>query len=218
MSDYPLLPPAPPDCNSSASTRDEGLAGVLRRGDLLVVALGLTLLVAGWLVRSGQIDRTKIHRFEGMTLATPASWMSLPGRSSRRQVLTDLLVTDAFKPRVVLSVERLPDGFKPQELSSYIELNLQQGLELFHLVRSRPLKLGAHQAMRLDYSHAVNPAARPDDPAATDVPVAVRASTLAVLAGGKLLRVEVKQSVSQHRVAPGLADAVLASVRVGGKP
>lgn len=193
--------------------RDEGIGGVLRRGDLLVPALGLLILCAGWLVRSSQIDRTTEHRFEDLSLHAPASWISLPGPKGRL-VLTDVVVPDTFKPRISVFAERLPAGFRPAELRGYVELNLQRRLDLFHLVAASQTGLAGRRAMRLDYAYAVNPGARADDPAATDVPVAVRASTLAVLVGERLLRVEVKQSVAQHRAAPGLADAVLGSVQL----
>jgi len=194
--------------------RDEGIGGVLRRGDLLVPALGLLILCGGWLVRSGQIDRTTERRFDGgLSLRAPASWISLPAARGRL-VLTDVVVPDTFKPRISVADERLPAGFQPAELRGYVELNLQRRLELFHLVAAKQTKLAGRRAVRLDYAYAVNPGARADDPAATDVPVAVRASTLAVLVGERLLRVQVKQSVAQHRAEPGLADAVLGSVRL----
>jgi hypothetical protein len=197
--------------------RDEGLPGILRRGDLGVLALGAALLLAGWMVRSGQVDRTELHRFAGLSLETPAGWISLPdiGAEGKPRVLTDVLVSDTFKPRVTVSSERLPPAFKEQELSSYVEINLQGALSLFHRIKIRALTLGKRRAVRVDYAYALNPSALPDEPAATDVPVAVRASTLAVLTQGRLLRVDLEQSVAQHRDSPGLANRVLASVKVG---
>jgi hypothetical protein len=198
-----------------------GLLDILRRGDLAVVGLGALLLLVGWVVRSSHIDRTERHRFGAASLVTPAGWVSMPAEDGR-QVLADVLVADTFKPRVTVSMERLPKTMqlggrsrKARELESYVALNLQSTLNLYHPIASKALTLAGRRAVRLDYAHAVNPAARPDDPAATDIPVAVRATTLAVLVGGgRLLRVSVEQSVAQHDRRPGLADRVIASIEL----
>jgi hypothetical protein len=201
----------------TTTDRHAGLLAVLRRGDLAVLGLGALLLLAGWIVRSGQIDRTERHRFKGASLSTPAGWVSMP--EGKRQVLADVLVSDTFKPRVTVFLEPLPEsmrggGKKTAELESYVALDLQSALNLYHPIGSKTFKLGGRRAVRVDYAHALNPAASPDDPAATDIPVAVRATSLAVLVGEQLLRVDIEQSVAQRRAHPDLADRVIASLEV----
>jgi len=202
------------DRTAPQSSRDEGLTGILRRGDLAVLAVAALLLLGGWLLRARHVDRSTTHRFQQLQLELPSGWIALPEGRGGRRVLADVLATEAFPPRVVLWQETPPPGVKPAELASYLELNLQGRLQLFHLVATRSVEIDGHRAFRLDYAYAVNPGARPDEPAATDVPVAVRASSLAVELGGELLRVDVQQSTAQHRERPDLADRILTSVRV----
>lgn len=198
------------------SKRDAGLLGVLRHGDLLVVAVGLALLLGGWLLRSTQLGRTELRRFEGLALQVPTGWISLPGSGEHRLVLTELLSPETFKPRVTVSAEPLPAGFQPDQLRGFVELNLQGQLNLFHLIKAEVVTVDGHKGLRLDYAHAVNPVERADDPAATDIPVAVRASTLVLIAGKRLLRVDVERSVARNRRHPEAARALLASVKLEG--
>lgn len=216
----------------AATTRDEGLTGVLRRADLMVLAVGLVLLLGGWLLRARVLDRTTVYRGHGITLAHPTGWIllaePLSGAASPGDTveLADPLVRATFKPRVAIRSEPWPRGgltvgpagggarAAGRALADYALLNLQRELSLFHRIAVEPLQLGRQRAVRVDFAYAINPAARPDDPAATDIPVSVRASALMVRVGDRLVQVEVHQTRAQHRAEPGLADRVLATVRV----
>lgn len=204
---------------TAPAERDEGLLGVLRRGDLAVVVVGALLLLGGWALRSRQLSRTAAYQGQGIALDYPAGWIMLAepvgtAIEADRVTLVDMMVSDTFKPQLEVSSEKLPAGVKAADLRDYVLLDLQRQLTLFHQVEARPVKVGGRPAVRLDYAYAVNPSARPDDPAATDRPVTVAASSLAILRGGRLTRVDVRQSEQQRGAVPDLAERVLSSVRV----
>jgi hypothetical protein len=192
--------------------RDQGLLGILRRGDLGVVGMAAVLLLCGWVLRGRHLDRTVRHESDGLILEHPSGWLS--SRAAGPTTIADLSAGGSFKPRIVVSAEELPGHLVPDELGSYLQLNLQRQLALFHLVSERRITVDGRAAARLDYAYALNPAVRPDDPAATDVPVVVRASSIILIAGKALRRVDVEQPLSQSRADPGLADRVLASLHV----
>lgn len=197
--------------------RDEGLMGVLRRGDLLVLVVGALLLLGGWALRARQIDRSATHSGQGIRLDYPAGWIMLAEPAGQaieaeRVTLSDMLVSDTFKPQIVVSAEPLPEGLKAAELADYLLLNMQRQLTLFHRVDAQQIKLGQRPAVRLSYAYAVNPGARPDDPAATDRPVTVVASSLVLITARGLSRIDVLQSEAQRAADPKLAERVFASV------
>jgi hypothetical protein len=197
----------------SKQERDQGLLGILRRGDLGVVGMAAVLLLCGWVLRGRLLDRTVRHEERGVVLEHPSGWLWLRGAAGPTMI-ADVSAAGAFKPRIVVNAERLPEHLVPDELGSYLLLNLQRQLALFHLVGERRITVDGKAAARLDYAYALNPAVRPDDPAATDVPVVVRASTFLVVVGKELRRVDVEQPLAQHRADPRLADRVLASLHV----
>jgi hypothetical protein len=203
---------------TAGSSRDEGLLGVLRRGNLGVVVVAGLLLVGGWFLRGRAL--ASIARFESksVVLEHPAGWLDLGDPTAgkdREATLVDAFGSGAFRARIALSREKQPAELKEQELSSYLQLNLQQGHTLFHLVREQAVRVDGRSGIRIDYAYAVNPAARPDDPAATDVPIVVHASTLALVTrDGAIVRVTVEEPASPGRERSGLADRVLGSVRL----
>jgi hypothetical protein len=87
-------------------------------------------------------------------------------------------------------------------------------LALFHLIGTKKMEIGDCSAIQLDYAYAVNPAQRPDDPAATDIPQVIRSSSLVVKIQRRLVRVQVEQSYAQHKRNPQLAEKIFASVKV----
>lgn len=202
----------------AGGARDEGLLGVLRRGNLGVVVVAGLLLVGGWFLRGRAL--ASIARYEGrsVVLEHPAGWLDLGDPTAgkdREATLVDAFGSGAFRSRIVIAREKQPAELKEQELSSYLQLNLQQGHTLFHLVREQAVRIDGRAGVRIDYAYAVNPAARPDDPAATDVPVVVHASTLALVTrDGAIVRVTVEEPAGAGRERSGLADRVLGSVRL----
>jgi hypothetical protein len=202
---------------ANAATRDEGVLGVLRRGNLGVLALAALLLAGGWLLRGRYLDERVRFESRSVSLEHPAGWLSSQEAAGgeREAALLEVLAPGSFRPRITIGREKLPAEVTPAELSSYVLMNLQRGHALLHRVAERALRLEGRPALRLDYAFAVNPAARPDEPAATDVPVTVRGSLLAVMSrDGALVRVVVEQSAAQREASPELADRVLSSVRL----
>jgi hypothetical protein len=128
----------------------------------------------------------------------------------------DLVDAGSFRSRIAIGREPLPAGLKERDLSSYLTLNLQRSLPLFHLIREQAVRIDGRPGLRLDYAYALNPAARPDDPAATDVPVVIAASTLATITkDGAIVRVSVEQlSARRESAGSSLADRILGSVQL----
>ncbi len=200
------------------AAREEGLYGVLRRGNLGVVLFACLLLVGGWLLRGRALAELQRFESKSVSLAYPAGWLDLgdPAAGKEREAtLVDAFGAGAFRSRIVISREVRPAELQEQELSSYLQLNLQRTSTLFHLIRERPVRVDGRAGLRLDYAYAVNPVARPDDPAATDVPVVVHASTLAVITrDGAIVRVSVEQPAGSPRERASLIDRVLGSVQL----
>ena len=207
---------------SAQSTRDEGLLGVLRRGNLGVVAFAGLLLLGGWYLR-GQALAQLVH-FESKSVALdhPAGWLDLGDPAAgkdREATLIDAFGSGAFRSRIAISREKQPSELKEQELSSYLQLNLQRTLTLFHLVHEQAVRVDGRSGIRIDYAYAVNPVARPDDPAATDVPVVVYASTMAVITrDGEIVRVTVEQPAGSRGERSSFVDRVLGSVHLRSTP
>lgn len=205
---------------SAGANNSEGVISVLRRGHLRVVALAVVLLLIGWLVRGQHVDRTSVYRgFQGLSLEYPEGWMvtspAQAGAAPREPtVITDVLYTGPFKPRLEVRRAALPVEVKPRDVLAYLKLNLQHRLILLHTIHQQSLRRGPFDGYRLDYAHALNPVASADDPTTTDVPVAVRVSTLAVLRGRELLSVSVSQPVEHQAANPRLAGQILDSLEV----
>lgn len=203
-----------------AQVRNTGMIRILRQGDSGVLVAAALLLLAGWGLRHYYMDRTLQYKGQGITLLYPEGWSSHSSSSTRGQgqqheeVLSDLLSAGAVKPSIRISSEPLPGELTADNIHSYLLLDRQRQCNLFHLMSQKQLQRGTHRAFWLEYAHAVNPAGNADDPAATDVPAVLRVSSLAIQVGRRLLRVDVEQSVSQHRTDPQLARRVLQSVKV----
>jgi len=203
---------------SEKETRDEGLTGVLKRGDLLVVVVGAALLLTGWVVRSKQMDQNASYVGHGVAFEHPKSWGVVEGPAAgtlppASAELFDLMATATFKPKIEVLDERLPASVKTgAQLGDYVLLNLQSELTLFHLKRQTVLKVGGKEACRVDYAYAVNPtvAGQPGD---TDVPVIVHASKVAIIDGARLHWVTVLTPGSAQRRDPKFADRVMQTLR-----
>lgn len=198
--------------------RATGMVRIARSADLGVLLVAAALLAGGWALRSQYVDCTTQYRGLGITLEHPDQFSVLEqradGGAGRAVVLSDVLVSGSFKPQIQITSETLPAKVSEADLLSFLLLDRQRQCNLFHVIAQRRVKLGRHMAWRLDYAHAVNPADCADDPAATDLPVVVRASSLAVLDRRRLVRVEVWQTAQQQQADPALARQVLDSVQV----
>ena len=199
--------------------RATGMIRILRHGDPGVLVAALLLLAAGWGLRSYYADRTAPFKGLGLTLQYPESWGGprvVSGKQGEPRLMrvADVLSPGPVKPAIKVSSEIVPREVKARDIPSYLLLDRQQECTLFHLISQKQQDHGrAGKSHRLEFSHAINPAASAEDPAATDTPVVLRVSSLVLHRGRKLLRVEVEQTLAQHRADPGLARRVLASVK-----
>lgn len=204
---------------SFAQFRATGMIRILRQGDPGVLVVAVVLLTAGWGLRMHYADRTVQFRGLGLTLEYPESWGSarvLPVKEGepRMMRLANVLAEGSVKPAIKVSSELVPPEVKHSDVPSYLLLDRQQRCNLFHLISREQQDRGrAGKAYRLEFAHATNPAADAEDPAATDTPVVLRVSSLVLHRGRKLLRVDVEQTLAQHKADPGLARRVLATVR-----
>jgi len=204
---------------SNKQYRATGMIRILRGGDPGVLLVAALLLVGGWVLRCHYADRTATFTGLGLTLQYPESWGGpriVAGEDGERMmVLADVLSAGPVKPAIKISSEAAPQEVKANDIPSYLLLDRQQSCKLFHLISQKMQDRGsAGIAHRLSFAHAINPAATAEDPAATDTPVVLRVSSLVLVRDKKLLRVDVEQTLEQHKADPGLASRVLASVKV----
>ncbi len=199
--------------------RATGMIRILRHGDPGVLALAAVLLLAGWGLRHHYADRMVQYKGLGLTLEYPESWggpqvVSDKDGQAKGMVMLDVLCDGAVKPAIRVSTETVPGEVKPGDIASYLLLARQQEATLFHLISQKQEDRGpAGKLHWMIFAHAINPADSAEDPAATDTPAVVRVSSLVVHRGSKLLRVDVEQTVAQHKADPGLARRVLQTVK-----
>lgn len=200
--------------------RATGMIRMLRNADPGVLLVAGMLLVAGWVLRCHYADRTVPFQGMGLTLEYAESWggpqVAIGQQGEPRSMrMEDVLSSGPVKPAINISTEVLPDEVKPQDVPSYLLLERQQHCKLFHLISQRQQDRGrVGRDHWLEFAHAINPADSAEDPAATDTPVVLRVNSLVLHRGRKLLRVDVEQTLAQHKADPGLARRVLGSVKV----
>lgn len=199
--------------------RATGMIRILRHGDPGVLLVAALMLLGGWGLRHHYADRMVQYKGLGLTLEYPESWggprvISDKDGHAQGMVMQDVLAEGPVKPAIRVSTETLPGEVKPGDIPSYLLLARQQEATLFHLISQKQEDHGpAGKLHWMTFAHAVNPANSAEDPAATDTPAVVRVTSLVVHRGSTLLRVDLEQTLAQHRADPGLARRVLITVK-----
>lgn len=122
--------------------------GQTRSSTLLVIAVTLLALSAGWLLGNNTLNRTRPITQSGITLDVPTSWLALPAADD---IL--LAANDIRRPQQQVSVRSLPAASSGSDAVAVDILNRARGMNSFRVLEQGVVELDGTPAYRVHYAY-----------------------------------------------------------------